>query len=391
MMPAKCPALSVLLLLTIVAPPSRAQQPPAADAAGKTAPSRKVAADLATALAQGDSKSLMTAVGSVHEAGADGRAQLQAMALRIAPLAKAAPAAAPADAKAMAEPLGDDDRALVEALVGGEPAAAEAAAAKLQAGAATNAATAQRLGRRAEALLTGYVVRVFREQEETRAQFAGQYNALRDLGPLGLQLLSGWLEKPPAQMRADLVKTYSIRALRDVVGGKPDAALMGVLTKVAKSPVESQGVSREAVFALAQFGDRSLVDPQIKSLEERAASEDPAKSAVALGELADVHYQLRDFASAAAMHKRHVAILEANETVAAATRNLPTLYYNACCSMALAGQIDDAFAHLDKAIAVGVRTGQPLTKRLLEVDMDIAALRQDPRFAEVMQKFGARK
>jgi tetratricopeptide (TPR) repeat protein len=386
MMPLQAAVLPALLLVFSVP-----AQDPVPAAASTQAAAPKVGELLATALLRGDSKSLAAAVDGVHKSGAEGRARLAALVERVAPAAKALPAAAAPDPKVMAEPLADDDRGLVEALAGADAEAAGAAGKKLLDAAATNAALVQKVGGRADALLGNYLLRVFREQEESRALFAGQYAMLRDLGAAGRQQLLVWLEKPPARMRADVVKTHCLRALRDVVEGKPDDALLAALGKVAKSVVESRNVTREAVFALAQFGDRSLVDPQITSLEERAKNADPAKSAAALAELADVHYQLRDFEKAAADYKRHIAILEANEAVAAANQNLPTLYYNACCSMALAGQLDEAFAHLEKGVDIGLKSGRPLMKRLLEVDMDIVSLRKDPRFAAVMKRVEAGK
>jgi hypothetical protein len=51
--------------------------------------------------------------------------------------------------------------------------------------------------------------------------------------------------------------------------------------------------------------------------------------------------------------------------------------------LALAGKTDAAFARLEQAVALG-KAGGGLPRSLLEVDMDIASLRQDPRFAKIV-------
>jgi ketosteroid isomerase-like protein len=55
-------------------------------------------------------------------------------------------------------------------------------------------------------------------------------------------------------------------------------------------------------------------------------------------------------------------------------------YYNLACAYALAGKADDALAHVEKAIAAGMRN-----RRQYEADEDLASLRELPRFKAMMQ------
>ncbi len=58
-----------------------------------------------------------------------------------------------------------------------------------------------------------------------------------------------------------------------------------------------------------------------------------------------------------------------------------TDHYNAACAHALAGQRDQAFAQLEQAIAGGFRD-----RGVIERDSDLASLRDDARFAKMLQR-----
>ena len=64
----------------------------------------------------------------------------------------------------------------------------------------------------------------------------------------------------------------------------------------------------------------------------------------------------------------------------------PTAWYNLACSLALTGQADDAFAALEKAIALGYDDAEWMRE-----DEDFAPIRQDPRFARLLGQVIARK
>ena len=78
--------------------------------------------------------------------------------------------------------------------------------------------------------------------------------------------------------------------------------------------------------------------------------------------------------------KKYDAAID-NLTKAGASFPHPSTYYNLACAYALANRKESAFEALNKAIEVGFRD-----KNLLASDPDIALLREDSRFEDVLKK-----
>ena len=64
----------------------------------------------------------------------------------------------------------------------------------------------------------------------------------------------------------------------------------------------------------------------------------------------------------------------------------PTAWYNLACSLSQTQQPDDAFAALEKAIALGYDDAE-----WMEEDDDFAPIRKDPRFVRLLAQLLARK
>jgi Flp pilus assembly protein TadD len=73
---------------------------------------------------------------------------------------------------------------------------------------------------------------------------------------------------------------------------------------------------------------------------------------------------------------RHEDALREDLRLVAAAPERADLHYDLACSQALLGRKDDAFASLERAVALGF--GDPA---LLDEDDDLASLRADPRWA----------
>jgi tetratricopeptide (TPR) repeat protein len=371
------------LLWLLVAGPAAAQQEPA--------PAAAAVDGIVAALAAGDSKAIPKLAGELARGSNASRAALGRLLERLQPVAAAlpVPAAGSTESPALAAPLDDKTRQLLADLAGADAAGAERARDLLAAAAANGDVEVRKLAGRADDLFTGCILSWFQAQQDSRARFACQHAPLADYGAPLLRRLQAWLIEPPMGVPAEAVKVLSIRALRDCVHGRPDPELLAQLRKLAANQVESRVVIKEAGFALAQFGDRSVLEERLRELEARAQAKDELVRGRALYELADLHNNIRDFAQAADLHQRHLALLEASEPLRKSTRTLPTMYYNACCSLALAGRIDEAFTRLDQAVDLGLQ-GDALPRSLLEADTDIAVLRQDPRFAKVLARLDAK-
>ena len=62
----------------------------------------------------------------------------------------------------------------------------------------------------------------------------------------------------------------------------------------------------------------------------------------------------------------------------------PTVHYNLACSLALCGEVDEAFDQLEVAVRLGYRDGAHLAE-----DEDLQSLRPDPRFAALVERLRA--
>jgi len=94
-----------------------------------------------------------------------------------------------------------------------------------------------------------------------------------------------------------------------------------------------------------------------------------ARTALEWVMVANAAYDAGDYAQSSAAF---------GEAIAAGAEN-PTTFYNAACSAALADQTDLAFERLEGALAGGWRNVS-----LTESDTDLAALRDDPRWEELL-------
>jgi hypothetical protein len=93
--------------------------------------------------------------------------------------------------------------------------------------------------------------------------------------------------------------------------------------------------------------------------------------------------QLMNVAAQAAALKQYPQAEEIGARAQQIAPFFPLTSYNLACAQALQGKQDEAFANLDKAIAAGFANAPHMQK-----DSDLASLRDDPRFGEMLTKAG---
>ena len=340
---------------------------------------------------------IAAAADQVLAADKTGRAQFMATLRAIAAAAPPPPPAEPATpapastAPAGATPaeLSPEVRARMAKAVTASPEEQKASLAQLAADPAHGRAALEQLRDRGEAILARCLATFVRRKIETNAVFAGQYLELRDFQPEASGLLLTWAKEAPHDVANPAAfRSACLRALRDTLTA--DAATDRVradLRELATDAGRNRDLWLTAVCALHQYGDPELFDELRANLEKEASSPEPEARASAMNMLAELWYQLRDYARAAEAYKAFVAVVEGFEP---APRTLPTLLYNTACSLSLAGKVDEALQYLERALDAGARTEQPLTKVLVDSDHDLDNLRRDPRFAALYARFFGR-
>jgi hypothetical protein len=274
------------------------------------------------------------------------------------------------------------DRAVVAILDAGAPAIVEVG---------RQAKTAQaksdgHAGRGLDAVITHVAVGYLKRESSSGMVHEGQYAALAPLQPFVGKLFLQLLLDTPDWFSAD-ERHLLVFPLRDVYPESPGKDVCERLRAVATDgDSEPEGLRKNLAFALAQWGDRSLIDARIAQVTKDSTAADLSddRRAALRYELADIHYQLREYARAAQIH---VEMLRQAET--RGTDLLPTHYYNAACCLARAGAGAAALDELQRAADV-MRSGRidpsaMLQRRLFERDPDLASVRASDRFRAIFR------
>ncbi len=230
--------------------------------------------------------------------------------------------------------------------------------------------------RRVAMLRLGLVRAALIAGRRTGARYAGQYAGLKKLGDDVPEFLLGTVEDPPQQV-SDADRGFMLGAIRDVTKKLTDKQISRV-EELAKDEFEDEGVQKQAMYLLWHCGNKDLLKAVIAGLEAQAKKEGDAQSS--LIRLANVWWEIREYRNAVGVYKR---ITEG--VVGMPDPQMGSMLYNMACSQALAGDIDEAFATLDKSLTK-VKGTSAINDQLLRVDHDINALRKDPRFWELMKK-----
>ena len=219
------------------------------------------------------------------------------------------------------------------------------------------------LARIATAQLALKITPALRERHETGLHFDGQYDNLKEEGPeVATALL--FLINDEAILTGDEITHWDVRlascqALADV----GDETVLPVLRTMYNDSLFFPPLEERIGILMAIFGDTYGVEQEISRLEELVAQSEAAdRSSLPRNErLANLYYEIRDYAKAVACYDRILLVF--NQIYREARRGrLPTRfmkdlknrfalhYYNAACSQTLNGDLEKARELLKKCV-----------------------------------------
>lgn len=234
-------------------------------------------------------------------------------------------------------------------------------------------------------LVTHEVLEFLKREHASEWRFAGQFKPLEVLEPVASeQLFRFLLDTPewyPHTHRIELVP-----ALRDLQPRAPAGDRQAAVSAIAKNAeLEPIALRRALSGLLWQWGDKSCAQQWLNELQAACVEGDAEDRVMAMLELAEFQYSLRDYASSARTHRALQAMAKSAEVPLK-----PVDYYSAACVLCLSGKQELAFEQLQHCLELhGSRdtdSSHKLSRELFERDPEIAALRADPRFAELLDR-----
>ena len=240
---------------------------------------------------------------------------------------------------------------------------------------------ARRIG--IESLIVSVVVGALERADDSGMAFEGQFDVLRELQPYAGRMLMTLVIDTPDWFPNDL-RPRALPALRDVFPKGPSADEIAGLRRIALDEELEPQALREAVeLALAQWGQRDLLDRRIAELVADAGDGSDTAELYFVGRLAHLLYESRDYAAAARRWQQFVEGMDRLGSEVSATS-----LYAAACATSRAGRVDGALDLLQRCaerIAAGLLDSrQELTRRMFEQDPDLRQIRPSPRFAAIV-------
>ncbi|HLQ38639.1 MAG TPA: hypothetical protein VK348_12600 [Planctomycetota bacterium] len=224
-----------------------------------------------------------------------------------------------------------------------------------------------------------------KRQTGSKMTFAGQYDPLRPLQPFAGKLFTRLLLDSP-QWFPSTHRVQLVPALRDLFPEPPgDELIAGAVSLVENEDLEPKDLRRALACALHQWGRKQYVQPDLDRWQKQSSEGDPEDRALALRNLAELHYQLRDYRAAAATYMTLVALAESSGVPL-----WPTDYYAQACTLSLASEAERALAALEKCAELqaspSVDASVKLERSLWEQDPELALVRGTERFKKAFAK-----
>ena len=232
-------------------------------------------------------------------------------------------------------------------------------------------------------LCTHVVLEFMRRTRDSGVVFAGQYDSLRRLQPFVGEMLFGLLLDTP-EWYPSTHRTRLVPVLRDIQPQLPGAdRLEAILAIVENVALEPEDLRRSLAAMLWQWGRKQYAQGFLDALQKAAAEGDAEERVQTLLDLADLHYQLREYRNSASTHRSAQALAGATKV-----ELKPIAWYSSACVHALIGDVERGIAALDKCAKMhaspDLDESLRLKRSLFETDPEIAVLRRDERFAGIL-------
>ncbi len=240
-------------------------------------------------------------------------------------------------------------------------------------------------------LLQNIAVEFLKRNVESGMVFDGQYDPIAELQPFVGRFYITLMVDTPAWF-PDSDRTAVVPALRDLFPKGPDPDAIDAIREIAEDrDFEPEVLRNSLAFALAQWGHREFVQRRLKSLRSGAGDSSLEEQLPFTRDLAHTHYLLREYDQAASWWLKFLRSSERQKVTVT-----PDDYYNAGCSLSLAGQVGNALDELERCTGL-MRSGHAdesthIDESLFKVDPDLRAVRSTKRFEKLVDRaFGKRE
>lgn len=215
--------------------------------------------------------------------------------------------------------------------------------------------------------------------------FRGQHDALQSMQPYASEALFSLLLRPPDWF-ASTRRRHLVPAIADLAAAAPDHEIFDEITEVIENAELEPADLRLSLACLVwQWGDRQHVEAELSRLRAASAEGDAEDRLIAMRELANLHYRVRDFGKAASTHRALELMADRADL-----ELMPIDWYWSACYHALGGKIDRGMESLERCVTMLasplVDSSLKLPESLFRKDPELGLLRADPRFAAIVER-----
>ena len=223
-----------------------------------------------------------------------------------------------------------------------------------------------------------------RRTRKSGMTFVGQYRGLEALQPWVTPFLFELLLETP-EWYPYTFRVRLVPAIRDLQVRLPAGDRVAAVTAIADDEREPTDLRRALAAMLWQWGKRAQAEAQVRELQLATTEGDAQDRVDATLALADYYNLLRDYKRAAGAHRAAQALARGADV-----ELRPIAWYAAACVHALRGDKERGIAALERCAELHsspyLDGSLRLERKLFERDPEIALLREDARFAELVKK-----